>query len=56
VGGFGLEGNNTLTLVGDILQPETRTIMVMLYVGKIDFVMKEVDMLKGEHMWPAHVS
>ena len=32
-----------------------RTIMVILYVGKIRFVIKEIDVMKGEHMTPEYI-
>jgi hypothetical protein len=46
--GFAVE--EKITLYGDVIQAETRCILMLLTMSKISYEFVEVDMLNGDHM------
>jgi hypothetical protein len=43
----GFSKSGKVTLHGDIMQPGTRAILVMLKTCKVEYEFKEIDVLKG---------
>ena len=42
-------GSAILTLYADYFSPETRTMLTIIHLGRINFEFHEVDTFKGEH-------
>ena len=48
VEGFAL--NNQVKLYGDVIQSETRLILLLLTMSRCQYEFEEIDMLSGDHM------
>ena len=49
-------GTQTLTVYGDYFNPETRTILAMLYIAGVPHQFQEIDTFKGDHKKESYIA